>query len=80
MFKNLKPKDFTVLLLTITLCLVLIFSTIGAVFFGTGSEKAYEIIAFLLGSIVTIIGEYILLNLKFGKTDDDENPPKDQDT
>jgi hypothetical protein len=79
MFKNLKPKDFAVILLTITLCIVLIFSTIGAVFFGSDSEKAYEIIAFLLGSIVTIVGEYILLNLKLGKPED-KNSNKDQDT
>ena len=70
MFKNLKPKDISILLLTITLCCILIISTISIVFFEHNSNgRIEELIAFLLGSITTIIGEYILFNLKHKKED-----------
>mgnify|MGYP003339711161 CR=1 FL=1 len=70
MFK--KPKDIAVLILTITLSIILIISMV-AVFMGKDDHgRIEELIAFILGSITTIIGEYILLNLKFGKNDDEE--------
>tara|TARA_Y100000591_G_C21855004_1_gene714762 strand:- start:30830 stop:31051 length:222 start_codon:yes stop_codon:yes gene_type:complete len=71
MFRNLKPKDISVLLLTITLCTILIISTISIVFLERDTNgRIEELIAFLLGSITTIVGEYVLLNLKRGKKED----------
>lgn len=71
MANDLKPKDITVLLLTITLCVILITCIVSIVFF---EDKSYgrieELIAFILGSITTIIGEYVLLNLKKNKDDE----------
>ena len=64
MFKNTDPKDFAVVILTITVCIVLIVSTIGAVFYEKGNGRIEELIAFLLGSILTIIGEHILQKRK----------------
>jgi hypothetical protein len=72
MFKGMKPKDIAVLTLTFTLCIVLIVSIIGAIFFDTGNGRIEELVAFLLGSIVTIVGEYVLLQLKFGRGKDDK--------
>jgi hypothetical protein len=73
MFKKLKPKDLSVVLLTITLCIILVVSTVGSVFFEKDNDgRTEELIAFLLGSITTIVGEYILLNLKLGKKDEDD--------
>lgn len=71
---NMKPKDKAVLLLTATLCTILVIATFGSVILGhdTGG-KMEELIAFILGSITTIIGEYILLQLKLGRRDDDED-------
>ncbi len=63
MFKDLKPSDVAVLLLTITVCAILLIATITAVS-SESDGKIEEIIAFILGSITTIIGEYILLHLK----------------
>jgi hypothetical protein len=72
MFKKLKPKDIAVLILTITLSAILVISTV-AVFQGRDTDgRIEELIAFILGSITTIVGEYILLNLKIGRKDDDE--------
>jgi len=70
MFKNSNPKDIGFMMLTFTLCLVLLSSMIGAIFFAKENPTITEIVAFLLGSIVTIVGEYILLNLKAGKTEE----------
>lgn len=71
MFKNTKPKDIAVLILTLTLCIILIISTI-SVYQGRDADgRIEELIAFILGSITTIVGEYILLQLKFGKDDDE---------
>ncbi len=71
MFRNLKPKDVAVLLLTITLCTILIISTISIVFLERNTNgRIEELIAFILGSITTIVGEYVLLNLKRGKKED----------
>ena len=70
MFKNLKPKDVAVLILTITLSTILVISTISVVFYDKDTNgRVEELIAFLLGSITTIIGEYILLNIKKNKED-----------
>ena len=70
MFKNLKPKDVAVLILTITLSSILVISTISVVFYNKDTNgRVEELIAFLLGSITTIIGEYILLNIKKNKED-----------
>lgn len=73
MLKDKKPKDIAVLLLTITLCLILVLTVIGSALLGhdTGG-KMEELIAFILGSMTTIVGEYILLPLKTGKKDDEE--------
>ncbi len=77
MFKNLKPKDVAVLILTITLSVILIISTI-AVFQGKDSDgRIEELIAFILGSITTIVGEYILLHLKTGQRDDEDKKGED---
>lgn len=70
MFKNLKTKDIIVLLLTITLCTILVVSTISIVFYENDTKgRIEELIAFLLGSITTIVGEYILYNLKKDNND-----------
>ena len=63
MFKNVKASDVAVLMLTITVCAILIMSAY-AIMTNQSDGKIEEIIAFILGSITTIIGEYILLNLK----------------
>lgn len=66
-------KDIVVLLLAFTVAIVLVSSTVAHVFLGfEDGGRTDEIIAFLLGSIVTIIGEYVLLHLKT-KGDDDDN-------
>tara|TARA_R110002020_G_scaffold366060_2_gene578166 strand:+ start:139 stop:363 length:225 start_codon:yes stop_codon:yes gene_type:complete len=73
MFRGMKVKDVAVLALTFTLCIVLVISIVGAVFFDKDTGRIEELVAFLLGSIVTIVGEYVLLQLKLGKDDDKEN-------
>lgn len=71
MFKGFNPKDITVLLLTATLCVILIVSSIStAVLEHNTDGRTEELIAFLLGSITTIVGEYILFHLKYGDKDD----------
>ena len=45
---------------------------LGAVLFDKENGRLEELIAFLLGSMTTIIGEYILLQLKLKNEDDDE--------
>jgi hypothetical protein len=69
MFKNTKPSDVAVLLLTLTLCAILIISAV-SISEGDGDGKIAEIVAFILGSITTIIGEYILINKKKDEKDD----------
>jgi high-affinity K+ transport system ATPase subunit B len=72
MFKKLKPKDIAVLILTITLSIILVISTV-SVYEGKDPDgRIEELIAFILGSITTIVGEYILLHLKTGKKDDED--------
>ncbi len=73
MFRGMKVKDVAVLALTFTLCIVLVISMVGAVFFDKDTGRIEELVAFLLGSIVTIVGEYVLLQLRFGRDDDKEN-------
>jgi len=64
-----KPRDVAVLILAITVSLISIAATLGAVFFDKETGRLEELVAFLLGSMTTIIGEYILLQLK--NNDDD---------
>jgi|EP01052_Picozoa_sp_SAG31_P016917 hypothetical protein len=66
MSKNWSPKDIAVLILAITVSSISIMSMIGVIFYNQDSGRLEELIAFLLGSMTTIIGEYILLQLKNG--------------
>jgi hypothetical protein len=66
MLKNWTPKDIAVLILAITVSSISIMSMIGVIFYNQDSGRLEELIAFLLGSMTTIIGEYILLQLKNG--------------
>tara|TARA_Y100000389_G_scaffold203736_1_gene253242 strand:+ start:4705 stop:4914 length:210 start_codon:yes stop_codon:yes gene_type:complete len=59
-----KPKDIAVLMLSITVSTISIMAMIGIIFFDEESGRLEELIAFLLGSMTTIIGEYVLLHLK----------------
>jgi len=73
MLKNKKTKDIAVLLLTITLCFILILTVIGSAIMNNDTGgKMEELIAFILGSITTIVGEYILLQLKLGLKDEEK--------
>jgi len=63
-----KPRDIAVLILAMTVSLISIGSVCGIIFFDEESGRLEELIAFLLGSMTTIIGEYVLLQLK-GKDD-----------
>ena len=77
MFKNIKPKDLAVLMLTLTLCIILVISSV-AVFMGKDADgRIEELIAFILGSITTIVGEYVLLHLKTSGGDKKEDCPND---
>ena len=74
MFNKFRPKDIAVLLLTLTLCVILTISSISTAFLEHDtSGRTEELIAFLLGSITTIVGEYILLHLKNGDKDEDKD-------
>jgi len=66
LFEKWKPKDFAVMILAVTVSVISIVAMIGAVFMDKESGRLEELIAFLLGSMTTIIGEYILLQLKVG--------------
>lgn len=66
MLKNWNPKDIAVLILAITVSSISIMSMVGVIFYNQDSGRLEELIAFLLGSMTTIIGEYILLQLKNG--------------
>lgn len=73
MLKNKKTKDIAVLLLTITLCFILILTVIGSAIMNNDTGgKMEELIAFILGSITTVVGEYVLLQLKLGIRDEEE--------
>jgi len=56
---NWEPKDYAVLLLALTVSSISIIAMIGVVFFDEESGRLEELIAFLLGFMTTIIGEYI---------------------
>lgn len=66
-----KPKDIAVMILAGTVSLISILAIVGAIFFDKETGRMEELIAFLLGSMTTIVGEYILLQLhsKNGKKD-----------
>jgi hypothetical protein len=59
-----KPRDIAVIILAITVSLISIGAVCGVIFFDEESGRLEELIAFLLGSMTTIIGEYVLLQLK----------------
>jgi len=59
-----KPRDVAVLILSLTVSVISITAVMGAVFFGSETGRLEELVAFLLGSMTTIIGEYVLLQLK----------------
>jgi hypothetical protein len=63
-----KPRDIAVIILAITVSVISIGAVCGVIFFDEESGRLEELIAFLLGSMTTIIGEYVLLQLK-GKDD-----------
>lgn len=65
-----KPRDIAVLILALTVSVLSITSVIGIIFYGQDSGRLEELIAFLLGSMTTIIGEYILLHFPKGPVDD----------
>lgn len=70
-----KPRDIAVMILSITVSVISIVAMIGVVFYDKETGRLEELIAFLLGSMTTIIGEYILLQLKMRtsvKDDSDE--------
>lgn len=69
MKRKWKPRDIAVMILCITVSVISIVAMIGVVFFDEESGRLEELIAFLLGSMTTIIGEYILLQLKLRNTD-----------
>jgi len=72
--KGWNPKDIIMLILVLTVSVVLVSSTISSVFLGRDATgKTEEIIAFLLGSMVTIIGEYVLINIKERFRNDDKD-------
>lgn len=64
MLKNWKPKDIAVMTLALTVSTISIVAMIGVVFYDEESGRLEELIAFLLGSMTTIIGEYVLLQIK----------------
>ncbi len=73
---NWKPRDIAVMILSITVSVISIVAMIGVVFYDKETGRLEELIAFLLGSMTTIIGEYILLQLKMRtavKDDEDVN-------
>lgn len=63
-FKDWEPKDIAIIILAITVAIISLTSIVGAVFFKVEGGRVEELVAFLLGSMMTIIGEYILLNIK----------------
>lgn len=71
-FRKWKPRDITVMILSTTVATISIVAMIGVVFFDEESGRLEELIAFLLGSMTTIIGEYVLLQLKNSPQDSDQ--------
>jgi hypothetical protein len=70
-FSKWKPRDVAVLIMAVTVSVISIAATFGAIFFDKQTGRLEELIAFILGSMVTIIGEYILLQIK---SKDDNDP------
>lgn len=64
MRKGWKPRDYAVMILAVTVSLISVSAMVGIIFFDEESGRLEELIAFLLGSMTTIIGEYVLLQLK----------------
>ena len=54
-----EPKDYAVFLLALTVSSISVIAMIGVVFYDEESGRLEELIAFLLGSMTTIIGEYV---------------------
>ena len=71
MGRKWKPRDYAVMILAATVSVISVSAMIGIIFFDEESGRLEELIAFLLGSMTTIIGEYVLLQLKVpGEKDD----------
>lgn len=70
--ENWEPKDYSVFLMSLTVSSISIIAMIGVVFFDEESGRLEELIAFLLGSMTTIIGEYVRDLIK-NKKDNDGN-------
>ena len=66
-FSKWKPRDVAVLIMAVTVSVISVAATFGAIFFDKQTGRLEELIAFILGSMVTIIGEYILLQIKGDK-------------
>ena len=64
MRKRWKPRDYAVMILAATVSIISVSAMVGIIFFDEESGRLEELIAFLLGSMTTIIGEYVLLQLK----------------
>jgi len=73
-FDKWKPQDYTVFILSVTVATISIVAMIGVVFFDEKSGRLEELIAFLLGSMTTIIGEYVLLQLKSDSSNSKKTP------
>ena len=73
MKQDWKPRDIAVMILCVTVSIISIVAMVGVVFFEQEAGRLEELIAFLLGSMTTIIGEYILLQLKMRTTVTDTN-------
>ena len=58
-----EPRDIAVLILSLTVSIISVSAIIGIIFFDEDSGRLEELIAFLLGSMTTIIGEYVLLHI-----------------
>ena len=70
--ENWEPKDYSVFLMSMTVSSISIIAMIGVVFFDSETGRLEELIAFLLGSMTTIIGEYVRDLIK-NKQDNDGN-------
>ena len=66
-----KPRDIAVMILAFTVSMISIAAMVGIIFFDEESGRLEELIAFLLGSMTTIIGEYVLLQLKAPNENDE---------
>ena len=71
MGRKWKPRDYAVMILAATVSVISVSAMVGIIFFDEESGRLEELIAFLLGSMTTIIGEYVLLQLKVPSEKDD---------